>query len=324
MATFKPLWDGFQYKPHQTYGVEWMLKRERDEIQGGLLCDEMGLGKTIQMLGLMKESGRKKTLLVAPVSVLNQWSEAAIRCKINVLTPSKTSWKLVSPMFVNSISLYIIGYEALASQISRISTIIFDRVVFDEAQRLGVKDIEKKIVNNKPIDKLNFKTAIQVQASCKWFLTATPVVNSEDDVRSLFAILDRSLVEICIHELMDMYALARTMEQLRSVIPDAPKKPIIIQHKLDFTTKAEEDFYIGIQSNVERQLAFKENALEILRLILLLRQLSIHPQVYIASRKNMHKGQINRPDWEAPSTKFIKTRELIEAESHEHHKWIIF
>lgn len=320
--TLNPLWDGFAYKPHQEYGVRWMLERERSDLKGGLLCDEMGLGKTIQMLGLIKESGVKKTLLVLPLAVLNQWKDTAIRCRINVLVMIKTTWKLVSNMFPGMPCIYLIGYESLASKISSVEPVQFDRVVFDEAQRLGVNKIAKKIIANKPIDKLNFKTASRIQADSKWFLTATPVVNSEDDVRSLFALLNPKLVNLQLHDLMSEFALARTMEQLRSSIPDAPNKPIIKQHRLEFDSKKEEEFYISIQSNVEKQLAYKENALEVLRLILLLRQLSIHPQVYISARKNMHK--IKLTDWNEASTKFIKTKELIEAESHENHKWIVF
>ncbi|WFD42852.1 hypothetical protein MPSI1_001502 [Malassezia psittaci] len=39
--------------PHQVQGVEWMQKRERGEIKGGILADDMGLGKTVQMLALI-------------------------------------------------------------------------------------------------------------------------------------------------------------------------------------------------------------------------------------------------------------------------------
>ena len=316
------LWDGFSYKPHQDYGVRWMLERERSETKGGLLCDEMGLGKTIQMLGLIKESGLKKTLLVLPLAVINQWKDTAIRCRINVLFMFKTTWKLVSNPYPGMPCIYMIGYESLANKISNIEPVHFDRVVFDEAQRLGVHKIAKKIIGNKPIDKLNFRIASKIQADSKWFLTATPVVNSEDDVRSLFALLNPKLVNLKLHDLMSEFALARTMEQLRTSISDAPNKPIIKQHRLEFDSKKEEEFYISIQSNVEKQLAYKENALEVLRLIMLLRQLSIHPQVYIAARKNMHK--IKLTDWTEASTKFIKTKELIEAETHENHKWIVF
>lgn len=320
-----PLWAGFGYKPHQEYGVRWMLERETGDMKGGLLCDEMGLGKTIQMLGLIKESGIKKTLLVLPVAVMNQWKDTAIRCRINVLAMEKTSWKLVSSPFPMMPCIYIIGYEALAKKIASISPIHFDRVVFDEAQRLGVQHIAKVIASEKPlIKKVNYRVASQVVADSKWFLTATPIVNSEDDVRSLFALLNPKLVALPINQLMSEFALARTMEQLRSVIPDAPKMPITITHKLGFESEKEEDFYISIQNNVEKQLTFKDNALMVLRLIMILRQVSIHPQVYLNARKKKFNNEITFSEWEEPSTKFIKIKELIESESHEQHKWIIF
>lgn len=300
-----------------------MLQREKEEPSGGILCDEMGLGKTIQMLGLIKESGPGKTLLVLPLAVANQWKETAIRCRINVLVFIKKSWKLQSPPFPNAPVIYIVGYEALASSIDQISVIQFDRLVCDEAHRLGVKNIRALLKVNKPITKIGYKTVVQIKAKTKWFLTATPVVNSEDDVLSLFSLLSPELNKLPLEFLMSVYALARTMEQLRTQIPDAPLAPIIVSHKLDFVTPAEEDFYVGIQSNIAHQLKYNESALAILRLILLLRQLSIHPQVYIEARRKKFNG-IKLDCWNEPSTKFVKMKMLMEAESHEQHKWIVF
>ena len=318
----KPLWTGFIYKPHQIYGVSWMLDRESADIKGGILCDEMGLGKTIQMLGLIHESPYSKTLLVCPLAVLNQWKDTAIKCRINVLVFAEHSWKLKSPPFPNRPIIYSIGYEALANNIGAVSIIMFDRLICDEAHRLGVKHIRSLIAANRPIKKIGFNTIVKVKAVCKWFLTATPVVNSYDDVLSLFALLHFRLNTVPVMELMAQYALARTMELLRNSMPDAPLCPIIHTHKLEFTTKEEEDFYVGIQTNIQKQLSYNESALIILRLIMLLRQLSIHPQVYIAARQRKFKKALPQPDWTLPSTKFTKMRELMEGEGP--HKWIVF
>lgn len=323
MTTLKPLWPGFAYKPHQEYAVNWLFKREQETLKGGLLCDEMGLGKTIQMLGLIKESPFKKSLLVLPLAVINQWKDTAIRCRINVLVFNK-KWSLVSPPFPYCPSIYIIGYEALNNNIDSLSIVEFDRLVCDEAHRLGVKDIKKFFDKNKRINKLNYKTISKVKAKSKWFLTATPVVNSQDDVLSLFALMDIELLKQPLADLMHTYSLARSMEQLRSIMPEAPKPPVIQTHRLDFTTKEEEDFYISIQTNIQKQMAYNESALEILRLILLLRQLSIHPQVYIAARKKKFAGGLGQTDWVAPSTKFSKIKDLLQDESSQPHKWIIF
>jgi SNF2 family DNA or RNA helicase len=325
MAALKTLWDGFAYKPHQEYGVQWLLKREEGDIKGGVLCDEMGLGKTIQMLGLIAESPLYSTLLVAPLAVLEQWRQTAERCKIRCFTfnTKRSTWDLKTKPFSNGKSLFLIGYECLGNNISFISTMKFDRVVCDEAHRLSVKNIKRKLLTPTAIiEKLSFNSIRRVVATSKWFLTATPVVNHIDDIYSLFGLLDKSLIDKPIDELMGEYALARTMDDLRASIPDAPKEAIIKTHRLDFATVKEEQFYTQIQTNVEAQLVYKENALIVLRLIMMLRQLSIHPQVYIEARKKKVKGVYD--DWTEASTKFIKMKELIEAEKHENHKWIIF
>ena len=67
---------------------------------------------------------------------------------------------------------------------------------------------------------------------------------------------------------------------------------------------------------------YNENALIVLRLIMMLRQLSIHPQVYIEARKKKVKGVYE--DWLTASTKFLKIKQLLEEEKDKPHKWIIF
>ena len=322
--SLKPLWPDFLYKTHQEYGIKWMMEREADtDSCGGLLCDEMGLGKTIEMLGLIAHSPLKKTLIVLPLAVINQWKETAIKSRINVLVFHAKTWKLDSPPFSYKPFLYLIGYESLANNIDDISSIIFDRLVCDEAHRLGVKKIASYIDTPFKIKKVNYNAVSRIVAKSKWFLTATPIVNSTDDVLTLFSLINPRLAKSNVETLMGTYALARTMDQLRSTMPDAPKTPIIQTHKLDFVSKEEEDFYVSIQGSVEKQMSYRENVIIILRLILLLRQLSIHPQVYISSRKNKFAG-LATPDWVEPSTKFVKMKELMEQESHEQHKWIVF
>jgi SNF2 family DNA or RNA helicase len=110
-------------------------------------------------------------------------------------------------------------------------------------------------------------------------------------------------------------------------MPHLPKAPIEKTHVLDFTSDEEGDFYKGIQGQlVRRWKAMKAdgdaNALDKLRLIMRLRQISLHPQVYIAARKRQWI-HYKRPDYLLPSTKFQKLRSLIEGET-ESHRWIVF
>ncbi|CAN3376772.1 hypothetical protein DIURU_001552 [Diutina rugosa] len=74
---------------HQRKGLTWMLRMEKARNQGGILADDMGLGKTIQAIALIARNkpdakvACKTTLIIAPVSLLRQWSEE-IKQKIRV------------------------------------------------------------------------------------------------------------------------------------------------------------------------------------------------------------------------------------------------
>jgi SNF2 family DNA or RNA helicase len=98
-------------------------------------------------------------------------------------------------------------------------------------------------------------------------------------------------------------------------------------HSLPFESNEERDFYRSIQGKlVERLQVLMEEGSDqwaILKLLLLLRQISVHPQVYINARKRQSKYYV-RPDWVGDSTKFAALKNLIEKESVGEHRWIIF
>lgn len=83
---------------HQKIGLQWMLKMENSRNKGGILADDMGLGKTIQAMAVIVQNtcddftpvdhslingtgsrltaGElhiKATLIVCPVSLIDQW-----------------------------------------------------------------------------------------------------------------------------------------------------------------------------------------------------------------------------------------------------------
>jgi SNF2 family DNA or RNA helicase len=119
------------------------------------------------------------------------------------------------------------------------------------------------------------------------------------------------------------------MEQLRETMPHLPKPAMEKTHILNFDTEDEGDFYKGIQGQIVRRWKAMRadggnTALDKLRLIMRLRQISLHPQIYIESRRReLGVALYNRPDWIDPSTKFQGIRDLIEKDK-EPKKWIIF
>jgi len=328
MANLKNLWSSFEYKPHQETGVTWMLNRENDSVvRGGILCDEMGLGKTIQMVGLLKNGvskSREKNLLIAPVAVLEQWKKVVIKSGITVMVPSKSgmSWTIEGPEKSSMASrLYCIGYEAAARKPWLVSGESWERLIYDEAHRIASGNTGTEL-------------AERIEAQKKWMLTGTPIVNKTKDLSTLLRLLGvKNLPGNNLDALapfIKKYVLARTMEQLRKSIPDAPAAPIHQTINLEFLTKEEELFYnnkidiIAHRLNVLMSNSGRGAALERLKLIMRLRQVSLHPQIYNEARKKQLKSMWTQPDWLETSTKFEAIRKLVTQKSTESHKWIIF
>lgn len=78
---------GVMLKDHQTIGVSWLqnlIEQAPDHCRGAILADDMGLGKTLQLLTVIAalfEQGNnsRPVLVVAPVSLLENWKEEAER-----------------------------------------------------------------------------------------------------------------------------------------------------------------------------------------------------------------------------------------------------
>jgi len=76
---------GVGLKEHQVEGVGWLQHRLRNApayCRGVVLADDMGLGKTLQLLTLIatafrSDPGMKPVLVVAPVSLLENWEQEA-------------------------------------------------------------------------------------------------------------------------------------------------------------------------------------------------------------------------------------------------------
>ena len=315
-----PLWKDFEYKPHQVSGIEWMLDRENQPESGGLLCDEMGLGKTMEVLGVMRNSPKKRTLLLCPKAVVGQWVTAATKSDFNVMETENGGWKIVSGKpKLQSNWLFITNYEKVPNNPSLFKRALpWDRVVLDEAHR--IRNANSECFNS--VDKIERKTL--------WAVTATPIVNSVKDMNSLFYLVgfqknrlnnpvDRLKVvsEACLH---------RSMDEMRTVLKELPSAPIITKEVLDFETQEEADFYRSIQGKIAARWKHLENdnTKEMFVLLMRLRQLSLHPQVYIQAMKNKSiLGGYQRDDWDEPSTKFTILKEKIEG-TQLPSRWIVF
>ncbi|EDO08255.1 SNF2 family N-terminal domain containing protein [Babesia bovis T2Bo] len=143
----RPLRNGVQLKPHQEFGVDWLLK---SFLTGGaILSDEMGLGKTIQTLcflsylKLMKIEGPH--LIVVPLSTVGNWLR-----EIHRFTPHLTSIKICGSRterqhamedrlaYKGLYDLYITTYETVKSEEEFFVETIprWQCLILDEAHRI--------------------------------------------------------------------------------------------------------------------------------------------------------------------------------------------
>ena len=339
--TIKPLWTNFSYFSHQKEGIQWMLDKERIGtsvprkngeniiVKGGIQCDDMGLGKTIQMTAVIANNIVKNTLLIAPLAMIDTWSDVCLRAGMAVyqVDKKKKTWVLQNkgsavPMhFIKCRpSVYISNYEKLY-HIPALFMQSWDRVVLDEAH---------KIRNANGIVAIY---ARKIKAPIRWAMTGTPLVNSLRDVSSLLAFIGVPTSasytwEKQFQAILSQLLIHRSLNSLRSVIQSAPPVPEIHHMKLPFTTEEEEEFYHGVQcasaSSAKKYANEGLSASEAFLLLLRLRQISVHPQVYINSkrRQDIH---YSRKNWDTPSTKLSAIKNILTGEKDkELHKYIIF
>ncbi len=327
----KPLWQDFTYFSHQPAAIEWMMKKEKEgttirgvPIFGGILGDEMGLGKTIEMAGLMKNRPVLRTLILTPLAVIGAWTTVLERCGFAVFTFKNHSWVLTAGKRNGGPEAYLTNVDKLLRD-TAICNMPWDRVILDEAHK--IRNVGSRL----------FKACKKLEATSRWALTATPIVNKMTDVVALFAFL-RVPLRKPLKWAKHMYYWAkdlvmhRSIDSLRDTLPDAPPKPMVHDVICDFETEAEREFYLAIQGAADDAISkrYKRDRIdmaEVFKQLMRLRQISVHPQVFIEARRReavRNEETYRRQDWDEASTKFIKLAEIIEGnEEKGQQKYII-
>lgn len=150
-----------------------------------LLADEMGLGKTVQVavalsLLFQRHPNINRALVVAPASLVQNWAR-----EFRTWTPSigvgcvSGDRKDREAFYLLPLPVLVASYEHIRTDgLDRIGSGTFDVVVLDEAQR---------IKNRRSLTSLACRLLPRHRS---WALSATPLENSEEDIRSILAFLD--------------------------------------------------------------------------------------------------------------------------------------
>lgn len=162
--------------PYQLKGFKW-LKFIVDQGSGCVLGDEMGLGKTLQIIALtadIKQSGAGPSLVIAPVSLLENWRREFEKFTkgINVLIHHGSGRTGLYTDFLEY-DVVISSYNIAITDLSLFKMINWELLVLDEAQFIK----NPAALRTKSVKKIPRRISIAV--------SGTPFENHITDVWSI-------------------------------------------------------------------------------------------------------------------------------------------
>ncbi|MDV4151637.1 DEAD/DEAH box helicase [Clostridium sp. AL.422] len=322
--TFKePLTLNANLRSYQKEGYNWLKTMDYLGF-GGILGDEMGLGKTIQAITFILSTLPSKTLIVAPTSLIYNWSN-----EIEKFAPS-IKWAVLNGTkderlnILNNLCNYdviITTYNILKRDLESYSNINFDYCFIDEAQY---------IKNSNSQNALSVK---KIQANRKFALTGTPIENSVLELWSIFDFIMPGYLfdekRFSVRYYKKLHESKEVLEELNMLIQpfilrrykkDVIKElPLKIEKKLLVSMSEEQEKVYAIYADYAKNLIEKKvkdeelnnSKIEILSYITKLRQICLDPSVLIN-------------DYTGNSGKVDSLIELLNQGIEEGHKILVF
>lgn len=236
---------GMSHKQYQYDGLRWCLNNElRSDppynIRGGFIADEMGLGKTILMIGLCLGNYMKKTLIVVPPILIDQWYDQIYKTTGHepLIFHGENKKYFTKEILENSI-IVITTYGAISitrkqyknKQATQLHKVVWSRIIYDEAHHLRNKNTSMTIGNK------------LLRTNIRWLVSGTPVQNKKQDFYTLCAAMKmpRSYYtdETKLTEIARNFILKRTKKQVGIEMPD------LLIEKESVTWKNEKEMQIS-------------------------------------------------------------------------------
>lgn len=304
-------------RPYQREGLSWLTFLSEMGC-GACLADDMGLGKTIQLLALLlwereREPGATRpTLLIAPMSILDNWQIEAAR-----FAPSLRTYlhhgptRLMSDAFYNeaaSSDLVITTYSLAARDEALLNSVAWGRIALDEAQNIK-NQTTKQTRAIRRIARAQLEAGDGVEACQRVVLTGTPVENHLEELWSIFDFLNpgylgtiqefRSRFAVPIERLRNQEAAARLAKVIqpfvlrrlktdRTVIDDLPEKiemevyTNLVQEQAALYQRVVEEML----PQVDRAEGIQRKGL-VLATITRLKQICDHPALFLKEQENL-------------------------------------
>lgn len=277
---------------YQKDGVKWIKKLSSLGF-GGVLADDMGLGKTLQVLAFVEgENPSKPVLVVTPSALTYNWYNECMRFTPKLKTLIIDGARNERERLIGEIGNYeliITSYPVLRRDIAMYSYIEFSYCFIDEAQY---------IKNPKTA---NARSVKRIRAEHKFALTGTPIENSLSELWSIFDfIMSGYLYDL--RTFRNVYEIPIVKENDKELGNDfkAKIKPFILRRmksevlselpeKMEYTvyadlTSEQRKMYMSYLTLAKNRtvtlLNEGNNRMQILTLLMRLRQICCHPALF--------------------------------------------
>jgi SNF2 family DNA or RNA helicase len=239
---------GYGFKQYQYDGAEWCTRCEANN-RGGIYADEMGLGKTFTMIAVMFINFKRRTLIVLPPVLIEQWIKELYKCTGHkpVVYHGTNKNKITqedlerAPIVITSYSMLLPKRKTQQIAETPLHKIKWNRVIFDEAHHLRNSQTTR------------FKACDAIRAPIRWLVTGTPIQNRRRDFYSLCKIVGLKSEFYTnpdnLEAIRNDYMIKRTKEQVGILLP-----PIITYYeKVEWQDQSEKKLSEEIHSLLPNQ-----------------------------------------------------------------------
>lgn len=290
-------------RDYQVVGVQWLYNIYKCGF-GGVLADEMGLGKSVQLIcflkEVLKEKNDAKILIVAPTSLVYNWSKEfdkfGSELKYHVFAENKAK-RQEELSNLNDINILITTYGLVREDKEYYQDINFEVIAIDEAQ-----NIKNNMAQMTQIIK-------SLKGNTKFALTGTPLENSVLELWSIFDFIMPGYLASAlsfnrkygIKNIDDdsVKVLDNLRKQIRPFILRRKKKDVIkeLPDKIENNiyidlTKEQKKIYLAELEKTQKKMeelllegTFNKFRIEILKLLTRLRQICIDPSIIYENYK---------------------------------------
>ncbi len=309
-----------ELRDYQRQGIEF-LKRLHTSGFSGILADEMGLGKTIQVIAFIVEMNITNCLIVVPKALILNWKREiekfAPHLTINIINGTKDK-RIDQINDASKFDINITSYAMVRQDIDYHIDNTYDYAIIDEAQY--IKNPNAQNTQNLKLLNVNHRLA----------LSGTPIENNVMELWSIFDFLMPGYLlsksefnnyffkEIKLENVERLTQLKKQVDPFilkrnkRSVLKELPEKQEIPMYTE--LTEDQANIYASYVKTYQEQIEdeeFSGNKIQILSMLTRLRQLAIHPKMFIK-------------DYDGESAKMDVIKELVAELSENNQKVLIF